>query len=56
MLLDKGRENSVVWVTGPPGAGKTPLVAQYIETFAKDSIWYQLDQGDTDVATCFHYL
>ena len=56
MLLDKGRENSVVWVTGPPGAGKTTLVAQYIETFTKDSIWYQLDQGDTDVATCFHYL
>ena len=56
MLLDKGSENSVVWVTGPPGAGKTTLVAQYIETFTKDSIWYQLDQGDTDVATCFHYL
>jgi len=56
MLLDKGRENSIVWVTGPPGAGKTTLVAQYIETFTKDSIWYQLDQGDTDVATCFHYL
>jgi len=56
MLLDKGRENSIVWVTGPPGAGKTTLVAQYIETSIKDSIWYQLDQGDTDVATCFHYL
>ena len=56
MLLDKGRENSIVWVTGPPGAGKTTLVAQYIETFTTDSIWYQLDQGDTDVATCFHYL
>jgi LuxR family maltose regulon positive regulatory protein len=56
ILLDKGRENSIVWITGPPGAGKTTLVAQYIETFTKDSIWYQLDQGDTDVATCFHYL
>ncbi|MCZ6797757.1 MAG: BTAD domain-containing putative transcriptional regulator [Gammaproteobacteria bacterium] len=56
MLLDKGRENSIVWVTGPPGAGKTTLVAQYIETFSKDTIWYQLDQGDNDVATCFHYL
>jgi len=56
MLLDKGHENSVVWVTGPPGAGKTTLVAQYIETSTRDSIWYQLDQGDTDVATCFHYL
>jgi LuxR family maltose regulon positive regulatory protein len=55
-LLETGRENSIIWVTGPPGAGKTTLVAQYLETFVKDSIWYQLDQGDTDVATCFHYL
>ena len=55
-LLDKSRENPIVWVTGPPGSGKTTLVAQYIETFASDSIWYQLDHSDSDIATCFHYL
>lgn len=55
-LLDNGRKGSIVWVTGPPGAGKTTLVADYLGTFALDSIWYQLDQGDNDIATCFYYI
>ena len=54
--LDKGRESSIIWLTGPPGCGKTTLAAQFVETFAGNSVWYELDQGDTDVATCFHYL
>ncbi|MCK5435403.1 MAG: hypothetical protein KAI88_02125 [Nitrosomonadaceae bacterium] len=55
-LLDNVRKGSIVWVTGPPGAGKTTLVADYLGTFALDSIWYQLDQGDNDIATCFYYI
>ena len=55
-LLGNRQENSIIWVTGPPGSGKTSLIAQYIESFCEDTIWYQLDQGDTDVATCFHYM
>ncbi len=55
-LLDKGAEASIVWVSGPPGAGKTTLLAHYLESTARDFLWYQMDAGDADVATCFYYL
>ena len=32
-LLDGKRDKQVIWVTGPPGSGKTILVASYIEAF-----------------------
>ena len=54
--LDSFRESSVIWVSGPPGSGKTTLVADYLDTFALDYAWYQLDQGDADVATFFYYM
>lgn len=54
--LDGFRESSVIWVSGPPGSGKTTLVADYLDTFALDYAWYQLDQGDADVATFFYYM
>ena len=48
--LDQGREKSVIWVSGPPGTGKTTLVADYLDTWAPECIWYQADEGDADVA------
>lgn len=54
--LDSFRKSSVIWIAGPPGAGKTTLVADYLDTFALDYAWYQLDQGDADVATFFYYM
>jgi ATP/maltotriose-dependent transcriptional regulator MalT len=41
---------------GPPGTGKTTLVANYIELRKLPCLWYQLDEGDGDVASFFHYL
>ncbi len=55
-LLDRGREGSAVWVCGPPGCGKTTLVASWLDHAAIPCLWYQLDEGDADVATFFYYL
>ncbi len=47
---------SVAWVTGPPGSGKTTLAASYAQNCPAHCLWYQMDGGDSDVATFFHYL
>ncbi len=39
-----------------PGAGKTTLVASWLESRALPGIWYQIDSGDADAATFFYYL
>jgi ATP/maltotriose-dependent transcriptional regulator MalT len=46
----------VAWLTGPPGCGKTTLAASWVEATQQPCLWYQLDEGDADVATFFYYL
>lgn len=55
-LLDAARERALVWVVGPPGAGKTALVASYLDARKLGGVWYHLDASDHDPATFFHYL
>ncbi len=55
-LLDRARKRPIVWINAPPGFGKTTLMSSYLRTRKLQSLWYQLDEGDSDLATFFHYL
>ncbi len=55
-ILDAGRKRPVTWVSGPAGSGKTTLVASWIEGRKLPCLWYQIDEGDADLATFFYYL
>ena len=55
--LDQARASCpVMSVIGPPGAGKSTLVASWVATRHLKNIWYQLDPGDADLPTFFYYL
>ncbi|HEY7889761.1 MAG TPA: BTAD domain-containing putative transcriptional regulator [Steroidobacteraceae bacterium] len=54
--VDSARECGAVWITGPPGAGKTALAASYLRARHLTAIWFDIDPGDADPASFFHYL
>lgn len=54
--LDAALDQPVTWVVGAPGAGKTTLVAGWLQARKQRALWYQLDASDSDPATFFHYL
>jgi LuxR family transcriptional regulator, maltose regulon positive regulatory protein len=55
-LLDETRTYPVTWISAPAGSGKTTLVASYLEANKIPCLWYQVDEGDEDIATFFNYL
>lgn len=54
--LREGQDHTVVWISAPAGSGKTTLVANYLANQKLPCLWFQLDAGDADPATFFHYL
>lgn len=60
-LLDEGRKKPITWVAAPAGSGKTTLVASWLEHGRPAGsllpcLWYQVDEGDGDIATFFYYM
>jgi ATP/maltotriose-dependent transcriptional regulator MalT len=55
-LLDERRSHPIIWIAGPPGSGKSTLVASYIDARKITGMWFQADPGDADPATFFHYV
>ncbi|MBU0991405.1 MAG: hypothetical protein KJ737_02830 [Proteobacteria bacterium] len=50
------RKKQVTWLSAPAGSGKTTLVGSYIQEGKIPCLWYQMDAGDTDLATFFYYM
>jgi LuxR family maltose regulon positive regulatory protein len=54
--IDRMRDRPVIWISGPPGCGKTTLVNSYLEARKIPCLWYQVEEADSDAATFFYYL
>lgn len=54
--LDGLLDAPVVWVAGAPGAGKTTLISSYLAERGISALWLQIDAGDVDPASFFHYF
>jgi DNA-binding SARP family transcriptional activator len=54
--LDPLQRRPVIWVWAPPGAGKTILIASYIASRKRNHLWFQVDEGDSDLSSFFYFL
>jgi DNA-binding SARP family transcriptional activator len=55
-LLDAAGSRPVVWLVAQPGAGKTTLVAGWLDAGKRSGIWYQVDAADADPASFVYHL
>lgn len=50
------RRRPITWVVGLPGAGKTSVVARFVEELDCSALWYRLDERDGDGASLLDAL
>ncbi|MGV8124808.1 MAG: BTAD domain-containing putative transcriptional regulator [Candidatus Xenobiia bacterium LiM19] len=55
-IIDTAREKPVIWIDAPAGSGKTTLIASYLDERKMRSLWYQVDEGDANIAGFFYYM
>ncbi len=55
-LLDVLSEYPITWVSAPGGSGKTTLAASYLAEKKSPCLWYDIDEGDDDIASFFYYM
>ena len=53
--LDERRLCPITWLHAPAGSGKTTLLATYLRTRQVPLLWYDVDAGDADASSVFHY-
>ncbi len=54
--LDRNRDIACTWIAGPPGSGKTALVASFVSARSLPCLWYQIDAEDHDPSAFFAHL
>lgn len=54
--LDRNRSASCTWISGPPGAGKTALLASFVSDRTLACLWHQIDADDADPSAFFGTL
>ena len=55
-LLESFSDRRVIWLSAPPGYGKTIAIASWLRSHPGRVIWYQCDEGDADIASFFYFL
>ena len=55
-LLSTILDHSACWISAPSGGGKTLSVIDYIRTRKLNSVWYRVDNSDSDIAVFYKRL
>ena len=53
--LDDRNGKPITWLHAPAGAGKTTLLSTYLRARQVPVLWYDVDAGDADASSVFHY-
>ena len=54
--LEDNRSAACTWISGPPGAGKTALLASFVSARTLACLWHQIDADDADPSAFFGTL